>query len=39
MRTLRTNNEESVAMVRLTLNNKSYNVDADPNTPLLWAIR
>jgi isoquinoline 1-oxidoreductase alpha subunit len=26
-------------MVRLTVNNKSYNVDADPNTPLLWAIR
>jgi isoquinoline 1-oxidoreductase subunit alpha len=26
-------------MVRLNVNGKSYNVDADPSTPLLWAIR
>jgi isoquinoline 1-oxidoreductase alpha subunit len=26
-------------MVRLTVNGKGYDVDADPNTPLLWAIR
>jgi isoquinoline 1-oxidoreductase alpha subunit len=26
-------------MIRLTINNRSYQVDADPNTPLLWAIR
>jgi isoquinoline 1-oxidoreductase alpha subunit len=26
-------------MIRLTINGKSHNVDADPNTPLLWVIR
>src|SRR6185295_5758308 len=26
-------------MVRLNVNGKTYNVDVDPNTPLLWAIR
>jgi isoquinoline 1-oxidoreductase alpha subunit len=26
-------------MIRLNVNGKSYNVDVDPNTPLLWAIR
>jgi isoquinoline 1-oxidoreductase alpha subunit len=26
-------------MIRLSVNNKAYQVDADPNTPLLWAIR
>jgi isoquinoline 1-oxidoreductase alpha subunit len=26
-------------MVRLNVNGKTYNVDADPATPLLWAIR
>jgi isoquinoline 1-oxidoreductase subunit alpha len=26
-------------MVRLTVNGKGYDVDADPSTPLLWAIR
>ena len=26
-------------MIRLSVNNKMYQVDADPNTPLLWAIR
>jgi isoquinoline 1-oxidoreductase subunit alpha len=26
-------------MVRLTINGKVHNVDVDPNTPLLWAIR
>jgi isoquinoline 1-oxidoreductase alpha subunit len=26
-------------MVRLIVNNRTYQVDADPNTPLLWAIR
>jgi len=26
-------------MIRLSVNNKTYQVDADPNTPLLWAIR
>ena len=26
-------------MVRLTINGKTHNVDVDPNTPLLWAIR
>jgi isoquinoline 1-oxidoreductase alpha subunit len=26
-------------MIRLTVNNKAYQVDADPTTPLLWAIR
>ena len=26
-------------MIRLTVNNKAYQVDADPSTPLLWAIR
>ena len=26
-------------MIRLLVNNKTYQVDADPNTPLLWAIR
>jgi isoquinoline 1-oxidoreductase alpha subunit len=26
-------------MIRLTINGKTHNVDADPNTPLLWAIR
>jgi isoquinoline 1-oxidoreductase alpha subunit len=26
-------------MIRLSVNNKSYQVDADPSTPLLWAIR
>ena len=26
-------------MIRLTVNNKVYQVDADPSTPLLWAIR
>src|SRR5215510_1838663 len=26
-------------MVRLSINGKNYDVDADPNTPLLWVIR
>ena len=26
-------------MVRLSINGKNYEVDVDPNTPLLWAIR
>jgi isoquinoline 1-oxidoreductase alpha subunit len=26
-------------MIRLTVNNKTYQVAADPTTPLLWAIR
>jgi isoquinoline 1-oxidoreductase alpha subunit len=26
-------------MVRLTINGKAHNLDVDPNTPLLWAIR
>ena len=26
-------------MVRLTVNGKGYDVDADPSTPLLWALR
>ena len=26
-------------MVRLSINGKNYEVDADPSTPLLWAIR
>ena len=26
-------------MIQLTINGKSYKLDVDPNTPLLWAIR
>ena len=26
-------------MIRLTVNGRTHNVDADPNTPLLWVIR
>jgi isoquinoline 1-oxidoreductase alpha subunit len=26
-------------MIRLTTNGETLNVDVDPNTPLLWAIR
>ena len=26
-------------MIHLTVNGKAYDIDADPNTPLLWAIR
>ena len=26
-------------MVRLSINGQTYDVDADPNTPLLWVIR
>jgi isoquinoline 1-oxidoreductase alpha subunit len=26
-------------MIRLTINGKTHDVDVDPNTPLLWAIR
>jgi isoquinoline 1-oxidoreductase alpha subunit len=26
-------------MIRLTINGKVHNIDVDPNTPLLWAIR
>jgi isoquinoline 1-oxidoreductase alpha subunit len=26
-------------MIRLSINGKSYEVDAEPNTPLLWVIR
>src|ERR687886_2460042 len=26
-------------MVALTINGQSHNIDVDPNTPLLWAIR
>jgi len=26
-------------MIRLTINGKTHEVDVDPNTPLLWAIR
>ena len=26
-------------MLRLTVNGRSYDIDADPNTPLLWALR
>ena len=25
-------------MPHLTVNGKSYDIDADPNTPLLWAV-
>jgi isoquinoline 1-oxidoreductase subunit alpha len=28
-----------MAMIRLNINGKTHNVDVDPNTPLLWAIR
>jgi isoquinoline 1-oxidoreductase subunit alpha len=26
-------------MIRLLVNGQSYDVDVEPNTPLLWAIR
>ena len=26
-------------MIRLSINGKTHEADADPNTPLLWAIR
>ena len=26
-------------MIRLTINGKAHDIDVDPNTPLLWAIR
>ena len=26
-------------MIRLTINGKSHNIDVEPETPLLWAIR
>ena len=26
-------------MITLNINNKSYNLDVDPNTPLLWVLR
>ena len=26
-------------MIKLTINNKKYNIDAEPDMPLLWAIR
>lgn len=26
-------------MISLNINQKSYNIDADPEMPLLWAIR
>jgi len=30
---------EANEMIRLSINGKAHNVDVDPNTPLLWAIR
>jgi isoquinoline 1-oxidoreductase alpha subunit len=30
---------EEATMVRLNINGKMHNLDVDPNTPLLWAIR
>jgi isoquinoline 1-oxidoreductase alpha subunit len=32
-------NEENTAMITLTVNGTPHNVDADPDTPLLWVIR
>jgi isoquinoline 1-oxidoreductase subunit alpha len=34
----RTNNK-GTAMANLTINGKSFNVDVEPDTPLLWVIR
>jgi isoquinoline 1-oxidoreductase alpha subunit len=31
--------DEEMPMARLTINGKTHNVDVDPATPLLWAIR
>jgi isoquinoline 1-oxidoreductase subunit alpha len=30
---------QGIAMANLTINGKSFDVDAEPDTPLLWAIR
>jgi isoquinoline 1-oxidoreductase subunit alpha len=30
---------QGIAMANLTINGKSFTVDAEPDTPLLWAIR
>src|ERR1700759_5659105 len=30
---------QGIAMANLTINGKSVNVDVEPDTPLLWAIR
>ena len=30
---------KGIAMANLTVNNKTFNVDVEPDTPLLWAIR
>jgi isoquinoline 1-oxidoreductase alpha subunit len=30
---------QGIAMANLTINGKSFNVDVEPDTPLLWAIR
>ena len=30
---------QGIAMANLTINGKSYTVDVEPDTPLLWAIR
>ena len=31
--------KQGIAMANLTINGKSFNVDVEPDTPLLWAIR
>jgi isoquinoline 1-oxidoreductase subunit alpha len=31
--------EEETLMARLTVNGKTHDIDVDPDTPLLWAIR
>jgi isoquinoline 1-oxidoreductase subunit alpha len=30
---------EGIAMANLTINGRTYDIDAEPDTPLLWAIR
>jgi isoquinoline 1-oxidoreductase alpha subunit len=30
---------EGIAMANLTINGRTYEIDAEPDTPLLWAIR
>jgi isoquinoline 1-oxidoreductase alpha subunit len=31
--------KKGIAMANLTINGKTYNIDVEPDTPLLWAIR
>jgi isoquinoline 1-oxidoreductase alpha subunit len=31
--------KQGIAMANLTINGKAFNVDVEPDTPLLWAIR